>query len=322
MQYRNMRYIFPILAIALFLQSCGPSEAQQTAATEAATVRPDTPLVVREIVGIARIEPPEKIIAINAQSAGYVREVKFGEGSRVQKGDMLILLDNEVEQAQLQQARSKLQTQRAAISAAEASLESLRVKWNNARNTLDRNQKLAAGNALTTQQLDDSRFAADDLQKQMSAQQAAIAQQQSRLKELEADIQYYQTLVQQRNLTAPITGTFLSSDIKPGQYITNSSVLGELAADGPYQAVTEVDELFAGRVQIGQRAFVRWQGSTERLATGKVVYVAPYLRQKSLFSDSPDNLEDRRVREVRVQLDKQDNMLIGSRVECVIEVER
>ncbi|MBE2208487.1 MAG: efflux RND transporter periplasmic adaptor subunit [Saprospiraceae bacterium] len=317
-----MRYLLPMLAIALFLQSCGPAEDQKAAAAEEAAVRPDTPLVVREIVGIARIEPPEKIISINAQTAGYVREIRFGEGSRVQKGDVLLLLDNEVEQAQLRQAQSKLQTQRAAITAAEASLESLRVKRNNARNTLERNQKLAAGNALTAQQLDDSRFAADELDKQVSAQQAAVAQQQSRLKELEADLAYYQTLLQQRTLTAPMTGTFLSSGIKPGQYITNSSVLGELAADGPYQAVTEVDELFAGRVQLGQRALVRLQGSTEPLATGKVVYVAPFLRQKSLFSDSPDNLEDRRVREVRVQLDKQDNILIGSRVECVIEVGR
>lgn len=317
-----MKYILPIVAIALFLQSCGPSDEQKAAAAEQAAIRPDTPLVVREIVGIARIEPPEKTIAINAQTQGYVQELRFSEGARVQKGDVLVILDNALEQAQVQQAQSKLQTQRAAIAAAEASLESLRVKWSNARNTLERNQKLAAGNALTAQQLDDSRFAADDLQKQMNAQQAAIAQQQSRLKELEADLQYYQTVLRQRTLTAPMTGTFLSSNIKPGQYISNSSVLGEMAADGPYQAVTEVDELFAGRVRVGQRAFVRLQGASEQLATGKVVYAAPFLRQKSLFSDSPDNLEDRRVREVRVQLDKQDNILIGSRVECVIALEQ
>jgi len=54
--------------------------------------------------------------------------------------------------------------------------------------------------------------------------------------------------------------------------------------------------------------------------TGKVILAAPYLRKKSLFSDKVDNLEDRRVREVRVQLDSTETLLIGSRVECIIEL--
>ncbi len=318
-----MRISFLLLLATLLWQSCSsPSKEGAAGKNLAEEVRPDTPLVVRQIVGIARVEPPEKIITLNAETAGYVREIHFREGSRVQKGELLIALNNEVEQAQLQQAQSKLNTQKAAISAAEATLESLKVKLANTRSTYERYQRLAAGNAATSQQVEDSRFAVEDLQKQVTAQQASIAREQGRLIELEADVLYYRTLLQQRRLLAPMSGTFLSAGIKPGQYITNSTVLGEFAMDGPYQAVMEVDELFAGMVKLGQPAFIRLQGSTDRIATGKVVYVAPFLRQKSLFSDSPDNLEDRRVREARVQLDDNGKVLIGSRVECVIELER
>ncbi|MDX1939145.1 MAG: efflux RND transporter periplasmic adaptor subunit [Saprospiraceae bacterium] len=313
-----MKKLFLLFIIASFFASCGGNSDATTETENPAEIKPDTPVVVREIVGIARIEPPEKIITLNAESGGYVREVRFQENQLVKKGDILIVLDGEVEQAQLQQARSKVQSQKDAITAAKATLESLKVKLANARNTYDRNQRLAKGNAATQQQVDDSRFNVEDIEKQIVAQQASIAEQQSRSKEIEADIEYYQTLSARRVIRAPLTGIFLSSNIKPGTYISTETALGEFAMEGPYQAITEVDELFANKVQIGQNAYIRPQGSSEQLATGKVVYVAPFLSKKSLFSDSPDNLEDRRVREARVQLNANDKVLIGSRVECVI----
>jgi hypothetical protein len=85
-------------------------------------------------------------------------------------------------------------------------------------------------------------------------------------------------------------------------------------------AVTEIDELFALNVKLGQKAIIRPQGSDERLTTGTVILASPYLRKKSLFSDNAANLEDRRVREVRVQLDDPSKVIIGARVECIITV--
>lgn len=316
-------WLWILLLVPIFWQSCSDNKAQPgTAAADEDAVKPDTPLVIREIVGIARIEPPEKIITINTETPGYVREINYKENQPIQKGEVLLILDSDVEQAQLRQAKSGLQTQRAAIKSAQATLEALQVQLANAKNTYQRNQRLASGKALTDQELDDSRFAVENLEKQMVAQEAVITQQQNRLQELEAEVNYYQTLLSDRTIRAPLSGMFLSSNVKPGNYITTSTSLGDFAVDGPYQAITEVDELFATKVKLGQSAYIRLQGSSEKLASGKVVYMAPYLKQKSLFSDSPDNLEDRRVREVRVELDSKENILIGSRVECVIQIEK
>jgi len=84
----------------------------------------------------------------------------------------------------------------------------------------------------------------------------------------------------------------------------------------------EVDELFADRVAVGQAAGIRRQGGSEILATGKVVSVAPDLKQKSLFSDEIGKLEDRRVREVRIRLDPPAGspLLLGARVECILDI--
>ena len=42
------------------------------------------------------------------------------------------------------------------------------------------------------------------------------------------------------------------------------------------------------------------------------------MRRKSIFSDEVGDLQDRRVREVRITLDPGTDILFGSRVECVI----
>ncbi len=314
------QYTWPaaFLWVALFSSACGNKES---AATDPAMVAPDTPLVINQVTGLARIEPPQEIITLNTPEKGYVKEVRFSENQRVQKGDVLAQLDDEVERAQLRQAQSRLQTQHAAIDAAKATLAALQVKLAEARNTLERNQRLLKGNAATQQDIDNSRFAADDLANQVAAQEAQITREQGRLGELQADVAYYEVLVARKTLRAPLTGLFLSTDIKPGAFLSDNTILGEFAVDGPYQAAAEVDELFADKVKLNQKASIRLQGELDPIATGKVVYVAPYLKKKSLFSDSPDNLEDRRVREVRIALDNNNSVLIGSRVECVIQLQ-
>jgi len=57
------------------------------------------------------------------------------------------------------------------------------------------------------------------------------------------------------------------------------------------------------------------------LAEGEVIYLSPYLKKKSLFSDNSANMEDRRVREVRIRLNGNSNLLINSRVEAVIDLD-
>ncbi|AEE49958.1 HlyD family secretion protein [Haliscomenobacter hydrossis] len=313
------------LAATFSLWSCGADKTTEETQSEPLTsteVPLDSTMNVKEVVGIARIEPSGKIISINAETAGFVKEVLFAENQAVKKGEVLVVLESAIETAQLRQTQSRIKTQQAAIDAAVANLESLRVKLANAQNTYNRNLKLQQGNAATQQSVDDSRFNVDDLQKQLAAQAANIEQQRARLEELRTDIGLSQTQLGKKSLRAPLSGIFLSCDVKPGNYINSEKVLGDFAKDGPYLAVGEVDELYALRVKNGNKAYIRAQGENKVLTRGTVVFTGSYLKQKSLFSDRADNLEDRRVREVHVRLDDNSKVLIGSRVECVIELDQ
>lgn len=275
---------------------------------------------VNKVIGIANVEPIGKILPLSSEVNGTITKILVEANDDVSAGQVLVMLDYKVEEAQLAQAKSKLTTQQAAVNTAKANVAPLEVKLRNAENTYQRNQRLLTGNATTQQVVDDSRFVYEQVQKDLQASQALIAQQESKMTELQADINYFQTLLDRKTIKAPSAGKVLSIDAKIGGIVTANTILGEFAPAGALVAVTEIDELFADKIKIGQKAQVRNQGSTDILGEGKVIFTAPYLKKKSLFADKADNLEDRRVREVRVELLPKSQVLIGSRLECVIEL--
>ncbi|MBK8877993.1 MAG: efflux RND transporter periplasmic adaptor subunit [Haliscomenobacter sp.] len=312
------------LTLPFLLAACGKPNEEKTVSTKVPLTEEgfpiDTNMTVTEITGIARIEPQGKIIAINAETSGFIRTILFSENKKVNVGDILVSLDDDLEQARFNQAQSRLKTQPTAIEAAQATLNSLQVRLAQARNAYQRNAKLLQGNAATPQETDDSRFAVEDLEKQILGQRAIVHQQKARLDELQAEMEVNRVELHKKKLRAPVGGVFLSCEVRPGNYVTTASKLGDFALDGPYLAITEIDELYAAKVKEGQQAIIRLQGSDETVGRGKVVFTGPYLKKKSLFSDTSDNFEDRRVREVHIQLDDNSKVLIGSRVECVISL--
>lgn len=315
-----MKQIVLPLVFALVV-ACGNGDEKPAAVSGGMpTDSTDAVVQVKDVLGIAIIEPSQRIVSISSEQSGIVRGIKVSVGQKLAKGQTILILDNDLEQAQIRQAKSRINTQNDAVEAARENLRLLQVKLQKARADLTRNESLFKGNALTQKELDDTRFEVTDLEQQIKAQEATLRQQQTRIGELRADIAYYEIVNNRKIIKSPVAGTLLSLDTKIGQYLDNKTSIGDFAPDGPVIALTEIDELFADRVQVGQKAVIRSQGRNEVLTTGTVVLTSPYLRKKSLFSDNPGDLEDRRVREVRVQLDDPSKVMFGARVECLIRV--
>jgi HlyD family secretion protein len=311
--YKNTISIFSLLVILLV--ACGKKE--ETKKTEPINI---DSIKVNQVVGIASVEPQQRVMPLTCEVSGLVAKILKNSGDAVNADDVILELEHTVESAQLVQAQSKLATQESVISAQKANKASVEVKFNNAKNTFERNQRLLTSGAITQQVFDDSKASMEGLQKDLLTNDANIAQQQSKLKELQADVAYYKTLLNRKIVTAPVKGVILNLIPKLGSVINSNESFGDFAPEGPYMAIGEIDEMFAQKLALGQSAFIREQGALDTLATGKVFFISPYLKKKSLFSDRPDNMEDRRVREVRVLLDDKTKVLIGTRVECVIGI--
>ncbi|MFN3852318.1 MAG: HlyD family secretion protein [Spirosomataceae bacterium] len=309
---KNLVWILPLL----YLTSCSKEEKKESANTKTDSTKIQT--TNDRILGVARIEPEDGILNITAGTSGKVLSVLMDENQQVEKGQNLLNIEVSVENAQLQQAESKISTQQAAVESAKANIAALRVGLLNAQDIYNRNLQLYEGKAQTKEVLDNSKATLDRYQKDIETAEANLNQTAARIKELNADIAYYRTVVNQKKVTAPLSGKILNVLIKTGEYVSNSTEIAEFAPAGALIAKTEVDELYAEKVQIGQSAAILSQTTGEKLAEGTVSYTADYLKQKSLFKDQSTEQEDRRVREVHIRLTSGKMPLIGSRVDCMI----
>jgi multidrug efflux pump subunit AcrA (membrane-fusion protein) len=310
---KTIKITLGLIALLIVISSCGGAKKEKV--DEAAN---QPPAEVTKIVGMASVEPQTRIVSLYSDVGGIVDKINYDINSEVKANDVIFVLNTEVEEAQLAQAKSKLGTQQAMINVAKAQLASLKVKQDNAQVNYNRNINLLKAGAVTQQVTDDSKFAYESLQNDVLAADAGLKQQDAKVSELQADINYYEKVIDKKTIKAPTNGKILSVDVRLGNNVLASQSVGDFAPDGPLIAITEVDELFATKVTNGMKAYIRPQGQLDTLATGKIYLTSPYLRKKTLFSDDAANMEDRRVREVRVLLDKSDKVLIGSRVECVI----
>ena len=140
--------------IVLLTFSCGKEEESKN--EKKVVLREE--MEINQIVGIATIEPLERLRTLNAEVNGVISDVLIVDGQHVNKGESILVLDDQIENAQLLQAQSKLGTQKAAISYAKKSLQTREIQLKKSNNDLKRDKKLLEGNAITVQAFENTQF--------------------------------------------------------------------------------------------------------------------------------------------------------------------
>ncbi len=307
-----MKRILIFLPLLVLLAACSNKK-------KAAAIQPEQ-TEMTEVVAIGRVEPEDKITAIGSQVNGIVKRLFVREGDTVKKGQVMVELAHDYEDAQLLQAQAKLATQKAEIESVNAQLASAKLKTDNLQNRLLRVKNMVSQGAETQQNLDNAQTEYDQSLADIQRYTAALSSEQAKLNERTTDVNVVRAQIEQKTIKAPANGLVLNMDITEGASVVTNQSLFDFAPSSVLTVLCEVDELLADKVKVGQQAFIRNQGMDGKLATGQVVYVAAYLKKKSLFSDDSGNMEDRRVREVRIVIKDAAPLLYDARVEAVIDI--
>lgn len=309
------RHPFFIHRLSVFCLSIGLLACQPEPKNE----QPAKPKPITKVVGVARIEPEQGLVELYAGATGRVTSIAVSENQALKKGQTLLAIDRSADQAQLASARSKIGTQRASIAAQEAAVASLKLSADKAQTDYELNQKLFAVKGITQQALNESAADAAKAQQEYRKGVADLQQARTVLNELNADVNVYAVQAKEKTLEAPYTGKLLEWTVKVGDYVTGETQVGQMAPNGALIARTEVDELFAERIKLGQKADVRSQATGKIIGSGTVYFAGDFLKKKSLFEDETAQ-EDRRVREVRIRLNPGEGLLINARVDCIIHL--
>lgn len=188
-----------------------------------------------------------------AGEGGQVTQVLVDAGDWVRAGQVLAVIDREV---QTQQIAS--QSANVAVADADARL---------AQANLDRALKLVAKGFISKADIDRLTATRDAAAARVRVARAGLGELGARAARL--------------NIVAPAAGLVLTRAVEPGQVVSpGSGVLFSLARDGEMELQARLSEADMGRVAIGSVAEVTPVGTT-RVLTGQVWQLAPTIDQQS-----------------------------------------
>ena len=311
-----MKHSFYSLLLFAFFISCNTQG--DSVKTDTNTIKP--PSTVREVVGIGEILPEQDIIQLSSPVNGIVRKIYKNENDSVSVGTPILELDHQLEDAKTEQLHSEMNTQSAQITADKAAVGEYEAKYSNAVSEVQRLKRLLAKGAETQQAVDDASTNVKSFASNRKRLLENVEVSRNKLEETKAAFQSAKIEQRQKIIVSPVNGKILELPILIGGAVNTQQSLAQIQPVGKTIAVCEIDELYAGKIAVGQKAFIRNVGSPDTLSTGTVYFTFSFLKKKSLFTDQSGEKEDRRVRTIKILLDKPDKLLLNARIECVIAV--
>ncbi|MFA6739721.1 MAG: HlyD family efflux transporter periplasmic adaptor subunit [Bacilli bacterium] len=273
------------------------------------------------IVGIGKVIPKGGISDLAAPVSGIVRQINVQTGDVVKSGDVLLVLDNTDASFAVKEADSRIASQKGNVQSVNNMVKRERLALKENLRLLNDSQELFEAGAISGEKVRELQSNYDQGVLQLKKLESDLEGQQAQLQELAVQQASKKNNLSLTQLTAPINGTVLDIIPKLGEAVTVYQTYGRMAPDAPLLVVAEIDELFAEKLALGQPCSIAFMGDSVPVAQGKILRISPNLKKKSLFSDSGNDLEDRRVREIEVLLsDIKKPLLIGSKLECTVKL--
>lgn len=273
---------------------------------------------VTRVVGIGKVIPRGGVSELAAPAPGIVTGVRFSTGDTIKAGDILLLVDETDEALAVREAGSHVASRRYALAATRTRLQQEKLALAEKARLLNDARELLEAGAATGEQVRVLQSEHDRGMEQLKKLESDIETQQAQVEEAIAQRDSRLSALERRQFRAPVDGILLDIIPRVGESVDLYQTYARVSPGGPLIVLAEVDELFANKLSVGQRCTIMLTDSVLS-ADEEILRMSPDLKRKSLFSDSGNDLEDRRVREVEISLRYPAIIpLIDTRVECVI----
>jgi len=338
-----LKFLFAIAAAALVAVLGFVIDAQ----SRTPVVHPRLDPATLSIYAPGRVEGASPETELRPQLAGRVVRVLVADGDLVEEGQLLVELDEsqyrcavalaaaevELAEAQLERllngAHHEERSEAAALfRAKQAELERARLAWK-------RLDELRQAQAISQQEADNQRTLVEALQGEVAAAKARLDHleaaarpddvriAQARIAAARARWELAKVDLARCELRAPMRGEILDVGVEAGELsgpaAEEPAVVMADTISGPLRVRAFVEELDAPRVKIGMTAAVTADGLPGRQFRGRVVRLSPRMGRKQIWSDRPTERFDTKTREVWIELDSGEGLVVGLPVDVVIE---
>lgn len=248
--------------------------------------------MVRTLQFTARVATASRV-DVGATITGRVAKVLVREGVLVQRGEVLVLLEDAELAAALAQAVAAEQQSASRLaglrttgrSGAQAGVTQADSVLLAAQADLRRTQDLVSRGFLSAARLDEAQRAVSVALAQQTAARAQakanedlgteVLQAQAQLAVAQGATQAARSRLAQTVITAPAEGRLLTRAVEPGQIVQPGRALLTLALSGPLQLLAPVDERYLQQLQPGQAAQVRADAFPQERFAARVLSISP-----------------------------------------------
>jgi HlyD family secretion protein len=238
-------------------------------------------------------------VKVSAKVPGQIESIRVQEGSQVQAGDTLIILDRSTLQLQFRQAQAGFEVADAQyrllingarsedIRLAEESLRQAEASFKNASADYARMKELLSSNTITRKQFDDAESRYTIAKAQMSSAEQGVAKlrkfarpedlaaARGRASQAQASSDLLKKQLADAVVVAPVSGTVTHIPVEQGELMSMGSVAAAISRLDKMNLMIYVNETELGKAKLGGVADVYIDTYPDKSFPAKIVYVSP-----------------------------------------------
>ena len=260
------------------------------------------------VAGAGLVEPASEIIDIGSALSGLITDLRVRSGDRVEKGQVLFMVDDRAVRAQLAQAQASVSEARAAIAEAKTAQAT-------AQQQLDLYRSLDDPAAVSRSEVIQAEGAYDAATSRLEVAKARLLAANARTASARTDLS-------RLTVRAPIAGEVLAVNIRPGEFVStqggSSEPFIQMGETDPLHVRIDIDENEAPRVKIGAKAIISPRGAADQQVEASFVRVEPQIVPKRQLTNSAAERVDVRVLQVIFALPETEFFRVGQQVDAFI----
>ncbi|MFA3781475.1 HlyD family secretion protein [Melioribacteraceae bacterium 4301-Me] len=238
-------------------------------------------------------------VIVSSRTAGDIKSILFDEGTRVNAGDTVLIIDREALDYQLEQALAAEQIAQVQldlmlkgarsedIKQAEEMLKQSEINFNTAKADFERYKQLWESKSISKKQFEDmtARYevalaqynsAKENYQKVKKIfRPEEIEQAKGNLKKAKAAVDLLKKNIRDSYVKSPLSGFIVKRFVEVGETVTPMSSLFKVSNLATVDLVIYVSEVELGKIKLGQKADVTIDTYPDRKYEGKVTYISP-----------------------------------------------
>jgi multidrug efflux pump subunit AcrA (membrane-fusion protein) len=315
-QMKALAFAVVLAALCVLGSACGGSKAQTNTqnvnvqvapATTTASAVAVTPAISRQL---PRFLEATGSLAADEQTdvaptvGGKVVFVGVDLGNFVQRGAVLVRLDDRDARIRLEQATAQVTQAEASVRQAQARIGlragqrfdparvaevgSARVALELAEKQLRRYERLIETGDVSRSSYDQQKAQRDQLREQYEAALTAARQNYAAVETAQAAADAARTQISQARkaiadaiVTAPISGYIADRPADLGEYVTTSSKIATIVRTNPLRVRIDIPEQVVSNIHVGQSVSVSVSSYPDRSFAGRVHHIAPNVTPNS-----------------------------------------